>query len=229
MTVFITLTLFAKLANAGIDCYLLNWIINYLSNRILKVKINNDLSTPFLATSGVPQGTIIGPLLFLFYIADAPKYCNIIDVKLKFFADDLKAYIIYPTSNHHSATTNLQAFTNKFAEWCTINKLKIAHEKCVTLYLGKNNPKKPYYICSNAIIATSSIRDLGIVTTSPLNWNEHIVSICKKANCKLFSLFKALRSNESKFLINMYTIYVGAYIRILFQCIQPIPCKRLKC
>jgi hypothetical protein len=85
--------LLAKLHSAGIRGSLLSWIKEFLTSRTFSVKIGHSVSKPAPVISGVPQGSVLGPLLFIFYIHDIKHLANNSIVKLKFFADDLKAYI----------------------------------------------------------------------------------------------------------------------------------------
>lgn len=211
--------LISKLNAAGIGGVLLTIIKNWLSNRNFQVKLDDTLSDPFLVNVGVPQGSILGPLLFNFYISDVVKICETENVILKFFADDLKAYVIYSDPVAH---IYLQAFINKFATWCKNNDLKISWEKCKVLYMGKNSPKLPYQIDDIVISeVTDNIRDLGILITSDLKWKTHIDHICRQAFGKLFTLFKAVRSCDPKFLTRMYTSYVRPVLEFSSSVFNP--------
>ena len=128
--------LLAKLRTLGIEGSLLKWISNYLYNRNFIIKIGNEYSEQFPVTSGVPQGSILVPLLFNIYISDLPKFSETPDIKIKLLAD-VKAYQIFQQNNNLS----LQIFINKFIQYCNINDLRISTGKCSVLYIGKLNPK----------------------------------------------------------------------------------------
>lgn len=167
----------------------------------------------------MPQGSRLGPLLFNFYIADLVEYCKTDGVKTKLYADDLKAYEIY---SNHSGMHNLQAFINKLSEWCRINCLKIAPQKCSALYLGKNNLKTKYYIDSVQITEIdSSVRDLGVLITPDLKWKTHIDARCKSANIQLIRMFKAIRSKDPYFLKRMYVSYVRPLLEFALSICNP--------
>ena len=83
-----------KIENIGISGTLLEWIKEYLENRTFSVKVESSFSSKIKMTSGVPQGSILGPLLFLIYISDLPKKCHTENVTPKLFADDLEVYML---------------------------------------------------------------------------------------------------------------------------------------
>ena len=111
-------------------------------HRKFSVKVNNTLSSQKDVTSGVPQGSILGPLLFIAYISDLPKFCETENVSLYLFADDLKAcHIASQNLNFHVA---LQTFNSKLTKYCALNHLEISIKKCSTLHIGKKNPNHEY-------------------------------------------------------------------------------------
>lgn len=174
----------------------------------------------------IPQGSVLGPLLFLFYISDLSVVCLTPNVTLKFFADDLKAYIVY---QHQADTNYLQAFINKLSAWCLENGLSIATEKCSALYIGRGNKTKKYYIDGNEIgTADKSVKDLGIHINKELKWNIHIDIITKSARSRLFCLFKALRSCDPKFLTKMYIAYVRPLVEYSSSIFNPYTKQEIK-
>lgn len=208
--------LIAKLQNFGIDGTLLLWIKNFLIDRELSVKIGNKFSGSEKVTSGVPQGSVIGPLLFIIYISDIAKILLNDQIKLKLFADDLKMYLIYTDP---SQSIVLQNCINNFLNWCAENELNIAPHKCSVLHLGRNNPQSSYAIQENIISSvTNSVRDLGILIQPDLKWKSHIDECCRKASIRLYTLFKALKSNNAEFYTQMYK----AYVRPILETSSPL-------
>jgi hypothetical protein len=201
--------LIQKLSRYGVKGPLLTLLTAYLSNRTFSVKVNNHLSSQKEVSSGVPQGSILGPLLFIAYIADLPDFCSTPDVTLKLFADDLKAYhIAKPSATFH---VPLQTFIAKLTQYCAINCLEIAVQKCSTLHIGPRNPNHDYSL-ANSLIPNipkgESVRDLGVYFTNDLKWHAHIEIIVTKARRTAFALLRSLKSNNPKFLLNMFKTYV---------------------
>lgn len=207
--------LLLKLKAVGITSALLTWIENFL-NRTFSVKSNNCLSDEKIVTSGVPQGSVLGPLLFIFYISDLLEHCRCDFVKIKLFADDLKSYAIH--TNELLTLSSLQNFIDKLSLYSTNNGLKLNVKKCHTLQLGRKNHGFKYTLDGDLLESQNSVRDLGIYLTKDLKWSLHLKTITNKANTRLFLLFKSIQSCDSKFLVKMYY----AYIRPLLDYGSPI-------
>ena len=199
-----------KLALIGIQGPLLNLIQNYLNNRSFFVRVENTLSMEKHIPSGVPQGSVGGPILFTAYISDILTFCQIENVKIKLFADDLKAY--YSSKSAINFNIPLQKFIQKFTEYCKINGFTIAPSKCNVLHLGgSKNPNYEYELLGKNILAVKDnqpIRDLGIYLTANLKWAEHIEIITKKARQVCFALFKSIKSRNPSIFIQMFKTYV---------------------
>ena len=214
--------LIQKLRNVGVNDSLLKWITNFLHNRTFSVKINQEFSEEYPSTCGVPQGSVLGPLLFNFYISDLEKELNLDltdnNLTLKFFADDLKAYIHYKKSNQDLMQNKLQTFINKFNKYCSDNDLFIATEKCSVLYLGTKNPKKNYFINQDILPSVDNfVRDLGILITPKLKWETHIRHRCNLALAKFFNIFKIFKTNNPTILLKLYTTYVRPILESSFS------------
>ena len=112
----------------GIDGQLLEWFRNFLTNRQQRVTVRGSRSNWARVKSGVPQGTILGPILFLLYINDLPSE---IQSPIKLFADDTKLY--RKLVNRVTDTNILQSDLNNIETWSDIWQLKFNSEKCETM------------------------------------------------------------------------------------------------
>ena len=119
------------------------------------------LSPPASVTSGVPQGSCLGPLLFVIYINDLPDILAGSAIQIKMFADDCKIHFSAPEQN-----PDFEPFENALASvynWCTKFKLKLALHKCSVLHLGYNNPQRQFSLNNQPLESVSEIRDLGVI------------------------------------------------------------------
>ena len=170
-----------KLKSYNINGPVLNWITSFLSDRVQFVKINNSMSKYLDVTSGVPQGSVLGPTLFIYFINDLP---NIIKhSKVKVFADDTK---IYNSINDVNDTKCLQNTIDEMYSWTNKWLLKFNKEKCKVLHLGKNNSKYEYFIGNEGekikLEETDLEKDLGIHIDPNLDFKKHIKTTAKKAS-----------------------------------------------
>ena len=170
--------LFLKLAYYGIRGPILEWIKDFLTNRTQQVVLNNINSCSINVLSGVPQGSVLGPLLFLLYINDLPF---IVSSHVKLYADDT---LIYRIINSAEDITILQKDLNTLSEWANKWLMSFNPSKCVHLTITrKTNPlKSSYSICGSVIQQSNSAKYLGVTITSNLSWSEHINNITNKAN-----------------------------------------------
>ena len=171
--------LLSKLHGYGIRGNTYDWISSFLSDRHQYVNINNNLSKRVPVTSGVPQGSVLGPVLFIYYINDLP---DAVKCLLKLFADDSKAYMPILMASQHQI---LQESINNLVTWSDKWLIKFNSDKCKILHLGPNNPKYNYYIKDNNIITilkeTNLERDLGVNIDPNLTFDSHITSVIKNA------------------------------------------------
>ena len=121
-----------KLSNIEIKGKLLRWISEFLTNRSAKVRIKDKFSHSFLILSGVPQGSILGPVLFLIYINDLPTILPE-SIHVRLYADDLKIFHIYKKLGD---TKDLQLAFNKVITWSSSWALKISPSKTLVFHIG---------------------------------------------------------------------------------------------
>ncbi|KAL3287999.1 hypothetical protein HHI36_002452 [Cryptolaemus montrouzieri] len=152
-----------KLEYIGVRGNLLFWIRDYLSRRTFTVRVGAAFSTERLVISGVPQGSVLGPFLFLVFVSDLAHH---IKSRKSFYADDTKLY-----ANPFTDSYVLQQDLNALNQWCGDWLLPLNVEKCVMLHIGTNNPSTQYFIDGRVLSAVSSHMDLGLIVTSDLTWS----------------------------------------------------------
>lgn len=170
--------LLSKLAFNGIRGNLLRWFSSYINNRSQRVVINGYHSASITATSGVPQGSILGPLLFILYINDIKKCFG--NSNFLLYADDLKVFMPVRTIND---CVLLQDDLDRLTEYCQINKLKLSIPKCnfITFTKNKRIIYFPYRLCNEQLLKISTQKDLGVFLDSELHLDMHIEKIINKA------------------------------------------------
>ena len=127
----------------GIRGKLLDWIRSFLSNRKQRVIINGVCSDLTAVTSGIPQGSVLGPTLFLIYVNDLPET---VSSHLKMFAEDTK---IYRPIEENIDKEILQNDLDKLMKWSDKWHLPFNIGKCKILHLGTNNPRNEYSLSLN--------------------------------------------------------------------------------
>jgi Reverse transcriptase (RNA-dependent DNA polymerase) len=170
--------LIKKLSILGFSGNFLNWIASYLSRRIQMVRFMGSVSNSITVTSGVPQGSHLGPLLFNLFISDLSFIIK--DVKHLFYADDLKIF-------HEIKTVDdakfLQTKLNDLAKWCIDNKLNLNVNKChsISFTRRRNKINFVYNLENKNLDAVSKIRDLGILFDDKLTFKPHCDIVINRA------------------------------------------------
>jgi len=147
-----------KLKSYGISGNVLGWIENFLSGCTQCTRVGSSVSNMQYLSSGVIQGSCLGPLLFVLYINDVVKLFDEHCVA-KLSADDLKMYM---DANLPDCTTTLQGYLDKLATWSDTWQLTISCKKCSVLQVGKGENNQVYCLTSQPITATDVVKDLGV-------------------------------------------------------------------
>lgn len=171
-----------KIAFNGIRGNLLRWFASYILNRCQRVVINGYSSRVIEVTSGVPQGSILGPLLFNIFVNDI-GYC-FHHTQFLMYADDLKVYKSIKTVDD---SILFQQDLDRLTDYCHRNKLKLSIPKCNFLTFTKNKHiiKYTYILSHKSLSQLKSVRDLGVIFDTKLCLDLHINKIVSKA----FQLF----------------------------------------
>ena len=182
------------------------WISDFLTNRTQFVAIDGVKSPKGDVTSGVPQGSVLGPTLFIYFINDLP---DVTKCPKKIFADDTKAHKCIKSCDDNVI---LQNAINAMVEWSIKWQLGFNGEKCSMLHLGKNNNRHKYTINHNNktidLKITNCEKDLGVSIDPLLNFEEHMANQVKKARCMAAMIFKSIVSRSSDILLPLYLALV---------------------
>ena len=188
--------LMSKVQAMGIHVHTCNWLTSWLSNRFLSVIVNGAQSSKHAITSGVPQGSVLGPLLFLIFINDMPScidHCN-----LRLFADDS---LIYHEISSQANIVELQSDLDRLAEWARTWQMSFNVSKCEHMRVTRKSDtaRAPVYNFDNSsLLQVEDIKYLGIHIDCHLSFDKHIQEICRKATNSLHMLMRNLKKARTK-------------------------------
>jgi hypothetical protein len=171
-------TLTAKLELYGLNADTITWIKSYLHGRTQQVRVNGSLSAPFLTSSGVPQGSHLGPILFNIYIEDLlHRFTN---VECSAYADDIKVYKSIRDVNDYET---LQAALRMVYGWGEVNSLHLNLTKCNVICFTRKRIATVYDFNVNGtqLARVSQVVDLGVLLKRDMCFNGHIELIVSKA------------------------------------------------
>ena len=207
----------------GIDGLMLKIIKEYLKGRKQRVVINGTLSSPLAVKSGVPQGSILGPLLFVLFINDMQTKISE-NTKIALYADDTKIRRRIRTPEDHHI---LQADINALNEWAISNKMKFHPEKCKILSVNnfyRNLFQElpfyyfPYQLHNTILDYTPEEKDLGILVTSKFGFKAHQTYILNKAGTQFNILRRTCHFDNNK--RKRRTLYISLIRSIFSHCSQ---------
>ena len=196
--------LLLKLHHVGVRGKLLAWIRDFLSERTQQVVLEGKRSCTSDVTSGVPQGTVLGPLLFLVFINDLP---DAVTSSIRLFADDA---LLYRRIKSNEDVYALQDDLNHLQAWEKDWQMAFNPDKCEVLRV--TNKKKiieaQYTIHGSALCTVDEAKYLGVTIQRNLNWKPHVNNICKKANSTRGFLQRNLRKCPARIKELAYNTYV---------------------
>jgi hypothetical protein len=190
-----------KLDHFGIRGPLLRWIAAFLTDRRMSVRVGLSHSQERVVSSGVPQGSVLGPILFLIYVSDLPCYLR---SNHAFYADDTK--IFGNPLTHHDV---LQRDICSLERWCAEWLIPLNPSKCSVLHIGRNNPHRDYRIgVGQTLMHVDRQLDLGVLVNSTLSWSDHIASVVKRANSVHYLMNRAFQRPHKGLFNRLYTSYI---------------------
>ena len=206
--------LLSKLDTYGITGKTWAVIEDILSNRTFRVRVGDTYSDCFKVTSGVPQGSVLGPLLFLVFINDLP---NGLHSYMSLFADDVK--LICSTKDFLKTQDDLDSLDAWQKSWLLSFNTK--YNKCKVIYVGKNNTKNEYFLSGKLLPETDVEKDLGVYVKSDLNWKYHIQKSISKAKAIIGWVTRNVISREKTVMLNIYMTLVRPHLEYCTQLWNP--------
>ena len=216
--------LISKLKAYGMEGPLIRWITNFLSNRIQRVVVNNEMSTWSTISSGIPQGSVLGPTFFVVFINDIPDSIN---STVNIFADDTKLFRSVTSEEEHVV---LQSDLDMLADWSETWQLKFNASKCKVLHIGQHDTNYEYYLGNSKLENTTMEKDLGVIMDGELKFHNHVAQAAKKASGVLAQIRRTMACHNETTITLLYKgivrpllEYVNVIWKPLKQCNGELP------
>lgn len=202
----------AKFDKLGIKNNVLAWLRSYLVGRTMSVKIGDHESSPFTVTSGVPQGSHLGPFLFLLYMNDVNSILECFNLS---YADDLKLYYVI---HGHRDTSYLQQQLEAFADWCRLNRMVLNVTKCSVISFGRKRSLLHHDYCldDTYLKRQTTVKDLGVMMDAKLDFKDHVAYIVSKASSQLGFVFRFAKKFKDVYCLK--SLYCSLVRPILEYC-----------
>ena len=197
--------LLEKLKELNVPDFLVNWIGAFLCDRNICVRINNEISDWLKINGSVPQGSKLGPLLYVIMINDLQIYSDNFD--LYKYMDDSSVSEFIPKDR----VSKMQEAVDSVSVWSEKNNMQINPVKTVDMLISFHRSKlevENLVINGTEIRRVDSTKLLGLIISNDLSWTLHVDEICKKANKRLFYLISLRRAGLSKADLTTYYIHI---------------------
>ena len=189
----------------GIRGDILSWIAAWLNDRRQCVKLGDKRSSWKTVLSGVPQGSVLGPLLFIIFIDDIDECVDGLNCVISKFADDTKCLKDVSTEK---GVSELQTIIDNLSYWCTRWAMRFNIEKCNILHYGLKNPNHKYRMNGVPLAAVEQEKDIGVILSNNMKPSIHCAEIAKKANRILGMLARGVTYRKKSVFLNLYVLYV---------------------
>ena len=207
--------LLSKLSSYGIKGQVLLWIENWLINRKQRVSINGHFSQWRVVSSGVPQGSVLGPMLFNLFINDLELGLSSEVAK---FADDTKLFRVVKAREDCEA---LQRDLSRLEEWASMWQMRFNVAKCKVMHIGTKNPKYKYKLMGSELAETDQERDLGVMIDNSLKTSAQCATAIKKANAMLGVIRKGIENKSAGIIMPLYKSMVRPHLEYCVQFWSP--------
>ncbi len=184
------------------------WIAEWLQGRTQRVRVGKALSDPSDVDSGIPQGTVLGPPLFVIYIDDLEEAVKELDLLLK-FADDTKGL---QEIKNEGDQRKLQNTLDRLTEWARKWAMEFNVKKCKIIHVGHNNPGYEYKINGEVLQEVEEEKDIGVVVHKSLKPSKQCQKAAATAGAVLRQISKNFHYRDKRVFRNLYCQYVRPHL-----------------
>jgi hypothetical protein len=192
-----------KLQRYGCGDSFVSWFTDFLCGRSQSVRVGSQVSNPLPVHSGVPQGSVLGPIMFVIYIDDMLRQSK--DVETAAYADD--TYMSNDTNTTEQREL-LQQSLNWVANWSNDWQLRLSSDKCYAMYLGHLNPMHSYFLGTNEVKTASCQKHLGILFCDNLKFGRHCIDIANRAHLRANLILKCFKVSPARVLVRAFNAFV---------------------
>ena len=201
--------LLEKCRGLGLDGRVLEWIRVWLEDRKQRVVLNGVASEWAGVLSGVPQGSVLGPTLFLIFINDIDRAVDVTNSILLKFADDTKVARVVENQEDQA---ELQNTINRLEEWSREWQMLFNSSKCHILHLGANNHNYEYSMGGRGLEAVEYEKDVGVIVHCSLKPTMQCAKAANRANAILGQLSRAVSYRDKTTFMKLYRVYVRPHL-----------------
>ena len=204
-----------KLKKYGLHDLIINWVKSWLTKRVQRVGIGGEFSNWEPVTSGVPQGSVLGPILFVIFINDLPESLSCMR---KLYADDMKMGMKIESM---ADCFKLQEDLDKVSKWANDWQTVFNYKKCHVLRFGKRDSIFNYVLDGHPLDDSILERDLGVLFSDDLKWEHQVAKAVRSANSKLAQIRNSFQCLDPEIVRPLYLALVRPHLEYAVQVWNP--------